>query len=105
MRHGQARPRGARRKPYSLHSERLSRDMTRNRNQRKSVPVSKLAWYAAAPEEFRRYSGGTRNVAAAQKGQRSHENFARPRRSARRFGLAVLIAFIVAAGLLALLRI
>lgn len=69
------------------------------------MPVSKLAWYAADPEEFRRYGGGTRHAAAARAGEKAHQTLARPRQSGRRLATALVIAAIIAVGIVTLLRV
>lgn len=44
------------------------------------VPISKLAEFAADPEEFERRRGGVRSQAAVEAGARHHEALGQPER-------------------------
>lgn len=67
---------------------------------RKLVPVSKLAWYAADPSEFRRNAGGTLNVAAARAGDKAHRAMGRPTNTLGRLCQAVILGTLIAAAII-----
>lgn len=66
---------------------------------KRAVAISKLAAYAADPDEFERLAGGPRSAAAAAHGDRWHNQLGKRKRSMR---WLVILAILVAAILVVL---